>query len=901
MINLTRDSIRVQIENNLSSANYQLNDLRIQPDPFSGWRIVVISPDFAEQSNFERRQIALNGLEELEIEWLDLLTPEERDWAGKLPIDGDLEDLPLWPETLARGQNIPETIRFPSDLDDDLEPPIVATFYSLRGGVGRSTALAYTAQILARRGRTVLCVDLDLEAPGLAALFGREAEIQPGQGVLPSLVALDRGENPDLQSQILRLSELDELYCLPAGKPDANYARLLNFVDPAAWYREESNPLRELLSRLSSRLSFKPEIILFDARTGITPLNGPLLFDLADVAIITFFPHPQTQTGTEALVRGLLASRTRRNQQLTPEPRFLVSPIPASKAPEVVERYQHRALSWISQWLAHLTEQRPESTAIDERDITHFITYQDVIATSDIVGGDRDLWKPYEAIAQWIEVFLPTRSEQKLAGLSPQFNLPRLKPQILKELNFSSGTAEDQDNFLETFVPTESINRALRPEISLIRGRKGSGKTAIFRRISEDDRRPRVVVMSPTPLKTNKSWILTPEGFKNVEKELKKQDKSWRDFWLVQVCVAAASSLSPDLVEGLSNSLGEDLQRPTRELDFIERLTTLLSRERLGLLAQDWLQELDNKLSGNILLLFDGLDTSFGNGTEARKRRTKAIEALLSLVIEFGDALINLKFKILLREDIWRQLKFENKSHFYGRSTVLNWSNRTDFFKIAIKQAIQSESFQNLVGQMTQDESFSLGNFPLLKASLDSVDYWSEEQVKQVWNLLLGERMRGGKSAFTQNWVWNRLSDGDDERSPRFLLRLFQEAKNWEEREYTQESQRPSKEPNHKTLIRPRGLSESLSKVSQAALSALIDEEFKELQPLTERLTQIGRSPVEVSELKDLDGKDLDDEVKLAREVGLLSVYEGSDGEPQRYKVPDLYRLGLKMTRSGQA
>lgn len=136
------------------------------------------------------------------------------------------------------------------------------------------------------------------------------------------------------------------------------------------------------------------------------------------------------------MVRGLLASRTRRNQELTPEPRFLVSPIPASKAPEVIERYQHRALSWISDWLAQVTEQRPESTAIDEREITHFITYQDVIATSDIVGGDRDLWKPYEAIAQWIEVFLPTRSEQKLAGLSPKLTYLNLSHKFFRNLTF---------------------------------------------------------------------------------------------------------------------------------------------------------------------------------------------------------------------------------------------------------------------------------------------------------------------------------------------------------------------------------------------------------------------------------------------------------------------------------
>ncbi|PPT05712.1 hypothetical protein CKA32_002798 [Geitlerinema sp. FC II] len=894
---MNRDDIKTRLKANLEAANCAIEEIRVQPDPFSGWRIVVISPNFADRSNIERRQIALKGLETLEIEWLDVLTPEEREWAGKLPTDSDLEDLPLWPEALARGQNIPKTVVFPSDLDDDLEPPIVATFYSLRGGVGRSTALAYTAQILARRGRTVLCVDLDLEAPGLAALFGREAEIQPGQGVLPSLVALDRGEDPDLQSQILRLSELDELYCLPAGKPDANYARLLNFVDPAAWYREDSNPLRELLDRLSSSLSFKPEIVLFDARTGITPLNAPLLFDLADVAIVTFFPHPQAQTGIEALVRALLASRTRRTGNLAPEPRFVVSPIPASKAPEVVERYQHRAIEWISQWLDRLTEQRPDAPAIDETEITHFVPYRDVIATSDGVSGDRDLWKDYEAIAEWIEFFLPTRSEQQLARLSKQLNLPQLKPQILEELNFSSGTAEHQQNFLETFVPTDIINRALRPEIPLIRGRKGSGKTAIFRRITEDDRRSRVVVMSPNPLKDDRFWILTPEGFKEIDRDLQKLSKSWRDFWLLEICISCYSSLNNFLKKNRQSILGDRLNKLPQEtvfseLDFIQYVSELLSLDRLGLLAQDWLQKLDCQLSNNTLLLFDGLDTSFGNGDAARKRRTQAIEALLSLVIEFGDSLQNLRFKILLREDIWRQLKFGNKSHFYGRSIVLTWSNRTDFFKIAIKQAVRSNTFKNLVRSTLEYTSI------FTNTSLENIDYWSEEQVKQVWNLLVGERMRGGKSAFTQNWVWNRLTDANEERSPRFLLRLFQEAKEWETREYTQESQNQSKEPNHKTLIRPRALSESLPKVSEAALSALIQEEFTELEPLTDRLKSIGRSPVEAGELKD---KDLEEQVNLAREVGLLSVYEEIDGRVQRYKVPDLYRLGLRMTRSGQA
>ena len=42
-------------------------------------------------------------------------------------------------------------------------------FFSIKGGVGRSTALAATAWSLAQRGKRVLVLDLDLESPGLSS------------------------------------------------------------------------------------------------------------------------------------------------------------------------------------------------------------------------------------------------------------------------------------------------------------------------------------------------------------------------------------------------------------------------------------------------------------------------------------------------------------------------------------------------------------------------------------------------------------------------------------------------------------------------------------------------------------------------------------------------------------
>ncbi|MDM8562592.1 hypothetical protein QUF54_04480 [Candidatus Marithioploca araucensis] len=392
--------------------------------------------------------------------------------------------------------------------------------------VGRSTALAYTAQILAAQGRKVICVDMNLEAPGLAALFGKEGEIGDGCGLVPLLVAIDNGEKPDISQHLIRVSEFEDIYCLPAGKPDANYARLLRYIDPIAWYHEERNPLHLFIEQLKTGLPFTPDVILLDARTGISALNGPLLFDLADMSIIVFFPHPQTQTGTAALTQALLAAKTHRyyndKQAFTPEPRFLVSPMPASRVPEITQRYQNRAIEWIADWLSAL-ESSP--AGFSESEITHFVPYREAIATSDHIIEDKELWQNYEQVAEWIERFLPSL---QASANSSDLN----KVDILQELRFSGGAAEYQAQFIKTFVETDLIKKALNATIPLVLGRKGTGKTAIFRRIVEDHNYSSIIISSPSPLiPTELSWLLKAEGFREMERILTTMGADWRQFW----------------------------------------------------------------------------------------------------------------------------------------------------------------------------------------------------------------------------------------------------------------------------------------------------------------------------------------------------------------------------------
>ncbi len=872
---MTADQIKAIVIGNMERAGLAPGEVRVQPDPFSGWRLAILSAAFGKLTPEQRRSIVLQGLQDAELAWVDLLTPDEREWAGALPVDTDVENLPLWPEAFARARSSERPLLFPSDLDEDPQRPIVVTFYSLRGGVGRSTALGYTARLLSAQGRKVVCVDMDLEAPGLAALFGKEREVADHAGVAQLLVDLDRGDNPDVSKHLVRVVEGEDLYCLPAGRPDANYARLIRLIDPSSWYREESNPLRTLIELIERRLPFTPDVVLLDARTGITPLSGPLLFDIADIAVVVFFPHPQAYTGTAALVRALLSAQTRRvlgTSRFTPEPRFLVSPIPPSKASIVVEKYQHRALEWIAEWLSPANEQRSSNGGLVEAELTHFVPYRESLATADEILSDTEAWRDFEPVAEWIERFLPSPAEQRTP-----VHVGAAKPQVLQELRFSTGTAEEQEDFLETFVETEVVKNALDSRIPLVLGRKGAGKTAVFRRLLEDQSRPSVVILAPVPLRRHK-WLLGAEGFGAAEKMLSERSSDWRQFWAFYTCLAIRLSLNSTLQAQSDGELAKALQKgPKSETDVIRTFEAVSTLPQFGLLLNDWLARLDAVSKADTLLLYDGLDTGFGSNPKDRTRRGEAIEGLFALWMDRAEALQNLRFKIVLREDIWRKVRFENKSHLFGRSVTLQWRDQATFLKVVLKQALRSKSFGVLLDS----------NPGSTRLSDTDAGIWTDGEVYSAWNLFVGDRMKGEKTAFTRNWVWSRLADGNQDHSPRHLLQLFSAVVDWERQEH-------KKAPYERSIVRPRALAASLPVVSTEALEAL-QEEFPELEPLLRLLQRIGHTPVPAPELETMT-----DQLGLAREVGLLAVYEGTDEKVERYKVPEIYRHALGMTRRGQ-
>lgn len=152
------------------------------------------------------------------------------------------------------------------------------TFFGIKGGVGRSTALVAAARHLAERGHRVLVVDLDLESPGLTATLLPEGT-RPSFGVVDWFVEGDVGQADDaLLRDIVAPSPLaagttGEIRVVPAGGSvgaDGYVSKLARVYASPPGGGDLAVRLARLLDALEA--AERPSWVLLDSRAGIHDL-----------------------------------------------------------------------------------------------------------------------------------------------------------------------------------------------------------------------------------------------------------------------------------------------------------------------------------------------------------------------------------------------------------------------------------------------------------------------------------------------------------------------------------------------------------------------------------------------------------------------------------------------------
>ncbi|MCK6504090.1 SUMF1/EgtB/PvdO family nonheme iron enzyme [Myxococcota bacterium] len=221
-----------------------------------------------------------------------------------------------------------------------MTPGTVITFYSFKGGVGRTFLLANAAVLLARWGFRVLCIDFDLEAPGLRDYFRPHLSGPAPAGMVELILAHAQGRPiawPELLEPVLVEGCVDRLHLLGAGQSaSATYPGLLRDLDWDRLYSDHGfGPVlerwrKEWVEGLGGQLpgSSVPafDFVLVDSRTGLTDIQGVCTSQLPDVLVAMFTPNQQSLDG---VVRVVDQARRQRDRLPLDRPPFRVLPVPS--------------------------------------------------------------------------------------------------------------------------------------------------------------------------------------------------------------------------------------------------------------------------------------------------------------------------------------------------------------------------------------------------------------------------------------------------------------------------------------------------------------------------------------------------------------------------------------------
>jgi formylglycine-generating enzyme required for sulfatase activity/cellulose biosynthesis protein BcsQ len=255
---------------------------------------------------------------------------------------------------------------------DLLQPEgTIITFYSFKGGAGRSMALANLVYFLANQPgpeRRILAIDWDLEAPGLHKYFGESGHETHGVidyfSELYSLLRADPRRYNDLDEDtdglgLATLLPLDR-YCtkldlpgqnetfaqiefMPAGLFDAGYAERVGTFPWVSFFTEFPKVFSAFRGLLANRCAY----VLIDSRTGLTDTSGICTMIMPSKLAAVFTPNAQSLEGLVDLLNRALKYRGQSDDHRA------LSIFPA---PSRIENVPHLQIQWRERYQAAFEE-----------------------------------------------------------------------------------------------------------------------------------------------------------------------------------------------------------------------------------------------------------------------------------------------------------------------------------------------------------------------------------------------------------------------------------------------------------------------------------------------------------------------------------------------------------------
>lgn len=301
---------------------------------------------------------------------------------------------------------------------------------------------------------------------------------------------------------------------------------------------------------------------------------------------------------------------------------------------------------------------------------------------------------------------------------------------LLEKVNLGASSAENEMRYLDSYyIKTDAYMKAKRGEVNLVVGRKGSGKSAIFLRLRDEQRRN----------KKNIVLDLQPDGYKLLkfkESVLKNLEKGtfqhtitvfWEYVLLLEIC---HKIIQQDRDLHLRNNQIFEPYRTLSELyksdeyvgegDFSERISSLMdsivneyqrafgNEKNVSLLTPQvteliYRHDLHKLLSAltqylkfkdELWVLFDNLDkgwpTTGLEETDLVIIRT-LIDATRKLQREMNKVEVNAFFIIFLRSDVFQLLVHDTSDRGKEASVIVDWTD-SDLLRQMLKLRINTSA-----------------------------------------------------------------------------------------------------------------------------------------------------------------------------------------------------------------
>lgn len=284
-----------ELERKIQEA-YQLTDPEwVQVDVSKRGKIHVTLVSDSDVKKADLRKLIQEELEQrqesYQIGFLDIYSVKR---AEEFHIEKQRkrEDYFSWADALHADGEIQEKT---SDLQ-------VISFYSYKGGVGRTIALIETAYNLVLEGKRVLLLDLDIEAPSLHNIFSKKVNDEINgvkYGIIEYLYkkVVQKSEDVELHDIFCSLqleNVAGEMFVIPALKK-MNKEYIYQIERLQTQQIQEKDVFSEVFDFVQKALGV--DTILIDTRAGFNQWGSLSLLTLSNQVIFVAYPNAENIEG----------------------------------------------------------------------------------------------------------------------------------------------------------------------------------------------------------------------------------------------------------------------------------------------------------------------------------------------------------------------------------------------------------------------------------------------------------------------------------------------------------------------------------------------------------------------------------------------------------------------------